>query len=269
MYSPRLAFSLKGVDRFARGRWGAFISSVACVVSFAAGEGQRDLEARVLKGIDQAQELREHCLAGYTVTERYTIRNSHFDGVARMVVSTEYRKGAGKSYQIISRSGPSVLRGRVFDSLLRAESEMSRGAVREDSLIITRNYHMRLLGTENIGAKKCYVVELNPKRRSSHVLRGRAWFTFRDYNLVRIEGQPSASPSFWIGRPRVTRDYQPIDGIWLACKSQAHSEGLFTGRTDLTLEYVGYNLSLLAAQKLDSHAGHAAMAGCTTAPSGL
>jgi hypothetical protein len=220
-----------------------FLASWACLVCFGSTAGQSDAQAQILNGIDRAQEMRERCLEGYSVTEHYTIHNSHFEHIAEMTVRMTYRKGTGKSYQIVSRTGPSLLRNRVFDSLLRAESEMSRGSARENSLITTRNYRMRLLGTETIEANNCYVIELEPIHRSSHVLRGRAWFRIGDFGLVRIEGRPAASPSFWIGRPQVTRDYQLVDGFWLACKSHARSDGLFAGHTDLTIEYTDYEVS--------------------------
>lgn len=212
---------------------------------FAAPGGRSqvpDLQAQVLQGIDKAQEYRERCLEAYTVTEHYSVRNSRFDETARMVVKTTYRKGQGKSFQVVSRSGPSLLKGRVFDSLLHGESEVSRVPAREHSLITTANYHMRLIATEKIDGRDCYVVELEPKHRSSHVLRGRAWFTRDSYALVRIEGRPAASVSFLTGRPFVTRDYQFFDGFWLAVKSHAHSQGFFAGESDLTIDYTGYTV---------------------------
>jgi hypothetical protein len=208
----------------------------------SAPSQQTDLQAQVLQGIDKAQEFRERCLDGYTVTEHYNMRNSRFSEPARITVKTTYRKGQGKSFDVISRSGPSLLKGRVFDSILRGESEVSRGAVRERSLITTANYHMRLLATEKMEGRDCYVVELEPKHRSSHVLKGRAWFTRDSYSLVRIEGRPAASVSFLTGRPFVTRDYQLFDGFWLAVKSHAHSQGFFAGESDLTIEYTGYTI---------------------------
>ena len=81
----------------------------------------------VIRGIEQAQEYREDCLAGYTVTEEYSIKNSHFDEPAIMTVHVTYQRDTGKKYEVISRKGPNFLQKRVLDRLLAEETAMSRG----------------------------------------------------------------------------------------------------------------------------------------------
>jgi hypothetical protein len=221
------------------------ISAVSIVLVVLAAEPnpkQEGLEQEVVRGIDHAQEVREQCLEGYSVTERYVLTNSHFDQQAEMVVKAEYHKGTGKTYQVVSRSGPSLLKGRVFDSILRGEMDMSRGEVRSRALIVSQNYTIHLVAEDTLNGRRCYVVTLDPKHRSPHMVKGRAWVSADEYWVMRIEGRLAASPSFWTGRPVIVREYAPIGGFWFAQKSQVHSEGFFAGKTSFSEEYSDYKI---------------------------
>jgi hypothetical protein len=197
----------------------------------------------VVQGIESAQRYKDQCLGGVTLTERYTVKNSHFNDPATMTVHVTYTKGAGKAYQVISRSGPSLLQRRVLDRLLEEEGAMSRGQERQRALLTSANYSMELAGTEKVAGRQCYVVNLVPKSRNTHLLKGKAWVDSSTFSLVRIEGRPSASPSFWTGRPLIVRDYIPVQGFWLAQHSRATSEGFFAGTTELDVQYMDYSVS--------------------------
>ena len=159
-----------------------------------------------------------------------------------MTVGTVYRKAEGKVYHIISRSGSTMLQSRVFDRLLREEGEMSRGEARRQTLVNSQNYVIHSTGEEICSDRKCYVVELTPRTASAHLIKGRAWIDAQDGSLIRIEGKPTASPSFLAGRPLITRDYEKVGDFWLAKRSHAQSESLFFGQTDLQIEYVDYHI---------------------------
>ncbi len=205
---------------------------------FYATDQQQDL----IRRIDSAELLRENKLAGYTVTEYYTIKNSHISRPAEAIVQTTYKRGEGKTYKVLSRTGPSLLRNTVLDRLLQDEGEMSRGRARELAIITSANYKFRLIGTEPVGGILCDVIELNPKRKSPYVLKGRMWVRATDMNLVKIEGRPPTSASFFAGRPQVVREYKQIDGFPLAQDSHAVSEGFFLGKSTVDIEYRDYHV---------------------------
>ncbi|HYM13132.1 MAG TPA: outer membrane lipoprotein-sorting protein [Bryobacterales bacterium] len=200
-------------------------------------------EENVIQGVDQAELDRETNLAGYSVTEHYTLRNGRFQATAEMTVAAIYSKGAGKSYQVLSRSGSSALQTGVLDKLLLEEAEMSRGNTRQHALATSANYKMRILGEESLAGRQCEVLEIIPRTKSTHLLKGRAWVDAEDHSLVRIEGKPSAGPSFWSGRPMIVREYERIDGFSLATKSHALSDSFLLGRTELTIEYSDYKVT--------------------------
>lgn len=201
-----------------------------------AGDRQQDL----IRRIDAVELAREARLTGYTVTEYYTIRNSHFSRPAEVTVETTYTRGQGKIYKVLSRSGPSFLANGVVDRLLREESEMSRGRVREQAIITSANYEMKLVGQEKVDGVTCDVIELTPKRKSPYLLKGRIWVDAADAMAVKMEGRPPASASFFEGRPQVVREYKKIDGFAFAERIHAGSSSFLFGKSSVDIEYRDY-----------------------------
>jgi hypothetical protein len=209
-----------------------------CAGNVDASDTQQDL----IRWIDQKELSREARLAGYTVTEYYTIRNSHFSRPAEATIETTYKRGQGKTYKVLSRSGPSLLRNRVLDRLLQEETQMSRGRTRARSLLTSANYEMKLVGRDPVDNSVFDVVELIPKRKSPFLLKGRMWVDPARMMIVKIEGRPPASASFFVGRPQVVRQYTQIDGFPLAQHSHAVSSSFFFGQSTIDIEYRNYHV---------------------------
>jgi hypothetical protein len=229
--------------RYAQAIGRAQVVSIAMLSAAMPIRAQVIDAAKVVQGVENAQSYKEQCLAGLTATEHYTVKNSHFNEPALMTVHVTYKRGAGKTYEVVSRSGPGLLQRRVLDRLLEEESAMSRGTERQRSLLTTANYSMEVTGSEQIAGRQCYVLRLTPKSRNTHLLKGRAWVDSTTFSLVRIEGRPSASPSFWTGKPLIVREYIPVQGFWLAQHSRATSDGFFAGNTQLDVQYTDYSVS--------------------------
>ena len=178
----------------------------------------------LIRGIDQAELNRQQNLAGYTVTEYYRVTNSHFQT------------------SVQSRSGPSLLQSKILDRLLASEHDMSRGTARSKSLMTSANYEFKLIGEETVGGRACELVSLNPKAKSTYLVRGKAWLDAKSFILVRLEGKPTQSPSFFAGSPAIVREYQEIDGISVARQSRATTESFLLGKTEVTIDYLDYQL---------------------------
>ncbi len=202
----------------------------------AATPDEEDLARR----IDQAVFRQQALLESYSDLEHYTLRNSRLKDTAEMVVRTEYHQDKGKTFHVISETGPAILRIRVFKSLLVDEQDRSNGEMKRESSVTSANYRMRLAGRTTFENRPCYILELIPKRKTKYLLSGRAWVLADDYSLVRIEGKTAASVSFWTGKPFIVREYQKIDGFWVAKKTQATTSDWLTGRSDLMIEHSQY-----------------------------
>lgn len=226
-----------------RHRYAFLLAAILICSAGTCAAPEPDREESAIRGVDRAELDRETNLARYSVTEHYSVRNSRFHTSAEMTVSAVYRKGEGKSYQVLSRSGSSLLQTSVLDKLLQEEAEMSRGDARQHVLVTSANYKMKLLSEEPVDGRQCDVLELRPLTKSSRLLKGRAWVDAEYHSRVRVEGQPETSPSFWAGRPMLVLDYERIDGFSLAKQSHASASSLLLGKTELTIEYSGYKVT--------------------------
>src|SRR6185437_2982230 len=207
-------------------------------------EGATPLQTQeVISGINKAQEYREQRLVGYAVVEHYTVRNSHFEEAAEMLANVRYQKGTGKTYQVLWRKGPGFLQRRVINRILREDGNLSRPSERMHTLLTSANYSMKVQGTEMLRGKRCYIVKIHPRAHNFALIEGTAWVEVKDFSLVRIEGRPAASPSFWTGRPFIEREYIALEGFSFPQHSRATSKGFFTGKSELNIDYSQYVIS--------------------------
>jgi hypothetical protein len=201
------------------------------------------LSQDVISGIDRAQQSREQKLARYTGMEHYTVRNSHFKEPAELEAKVFYEKDGGKTYEILWRKGPGLLQERVINRILKEDTALSRSPERSLTLLTSANYSMTVQGMQLLLNEQCYIVQIRPRMLKFSLIEGIAWVDADDFSLRRIEGRPVASPSFWIGRPFIQREYTLLDGLSFPQHSRATSKGFFTGKSELDVEYSQYVFS--------------------------
>ena len=207
------------------------------------GDGTITLPSQdVIASIDKAQENREHQLTGYAAREHYTVRNSHFNHSAELEAKVVFRKGKGKTYTILSRSGPGVLQERVIGRILKEDAKLSSSVERPHNLLTSANYSIELKGIQSLHGTSCYVVKILPRVHNFALIEGDAWFDGQSFSLLRIEGKPAASPSFWTGKPLIEREYIIVEGLSFPQHSRATSKGFITGKSELTIDYSEYEL---------------------------
>ena len=129
----------------------AFLFGLAVTVPF---HGQQGVGAPIVQRIDAAVNAREQGLLGYTVTEHYAVFRGHDQEhpAADMQVKTTYRKDKGKSYSILSESGPELLR-KALEMVLDNERLITQPANRAGAVITSANYEMTVKGSEPITAR--------------------------------------------------------------------------------------------------------------------
>jgi hypothetical protein len=149
----------------------------------------------------------------------------------------------GKTYEIISRSGSPVLQKHVFDALLDAEVETSKQQGNHE-LLTPENYSFRLIGQEDYAGHPCYVLETEPKHKDKRLLKGKMWISKEDYGLVHMEGKPSDSLSFFVGRPMIVQDFSRIRDFWWVSQRHSYIDGFFSGKADLVIDYSDYEFEM-------------------------
>lgn len=202
------------------------------------GDGTIDQE-RVIDGMIRAQASRFEQFEGYNRLQHYSVTTSRFGLSAELVARMHRDRVKGKSYEVISRSGSPVIQSHVFDPLLEAEVETSKqsGSI---ELLTRENYTFRLLKQDMLAGQLCYVLETDPKRKDKRLLKGRVWVDAEDFGVVHVEGRPSDSLSFWVGRPLIVQEFMKASGYWWASKRKSFIDNIFLGKSELVIDYTDY-----------------------------
>lgn len=233
--------------RLARHLWVFWITAIlASSVSFA--QQVPDITA-IVHGVDASVKNRIDHLAAYTVTEHYALFRGKDEThpTAEMLVKTTYRKQTGKSYEIESESGSSFWRNEVLAALLDNEKRMSQPANTETALINSTNYEMNLdeNAREQINGRDCLVLDINPRRNSQFLFKGKLWVDVKDFAIVQLKGTASKSAFFLASAANVTRQYDKVSGLPMATHAQAISGSSLLGQTVVKIDYTNYQLDLV------------------------
>jgi outer membrane lipoprotein-sorting protein len=218
----------------------------------AALEAQQTGEAAVIRGIDAAVQTRIESIAGYTVNERYAVfrGSDETHPVAEMAVKTVYRQETGKSYTIVSQSGPEIVRKMAFGNLLESEKNINLPGNREASWFTSANYEMKLKpgGAERLDGRECLAVAISPRRKAPNLIEGTLWVDAKDYTIVRIQGTASKSPSLFAGATQMMREYANVSGFAMATHARATSNVFLLGKITVTIDYSDYQIQLRTAK---------------------
>ncbi len=192
--------------------------------------------------IAQTEERKHLDLQDYSGTRRYILRNSHLGRDAILTVRFSYRKGQGKTYQVIDAQNAEGMGRRILDRVLEAEVDASRPGHHENGGVTPAHYDFQLLGMESHAGHLCYVMGVRPKSKSKYLLQGKAWIDARDFALVKLEGRPTVNLSFWVGKPLVVQEFEKVGDFWMASRNSSHSDSRLLGKAELTIEYTGYQV---------------------------
>jgi outer membrane lipoprotein-sorting protein len=202
--------------------------------------------AAILQKVDAAVKARVDGIDGYTVTEHYAVFRDKDEthAVAEMTVKTTYKRETGKSYQILSESGSTLMRSLVLQTILDNEKHVNEPGVREGSWITTANYEMQVKpgGIQKVDGRDCVAIALTPRRKEPYLLLGTLWVDARNGEIVRIEGKGSKSSSVFTGETQMMRQYVDIDGFGEAIHARGVSDSFLFGPTVVTIDYKDYQI---------------------------
>jgi hypothetical protein len=216
--------------------------------SLSAAQQPPDIST-IIHGVDASVKNRIDHLEAYTVTEHYAVFRGKDDTqpTAEMVVKTTYRKQQGKSYEIISQSGSPFWRNEVLATLLSNEKHMSLPGNVETALIDSANYEMKLDANarEQLNGRDCLVLDINPRRTSQFLFKGKVWVDAHDFAIVLLKGRAAKSAFFLASAADVTRQYDEVKGLPMATHAQAISASSLLGQTVVKIDYTNYELDLV------------------------
>jgi hypothetical protein len=205
-------------------------------------------EEEILDRLLRVQRQRVAEVESFTRLQHYSASDRRFNVQADMVAQMTYERGKGKRFDVISRTGSSTIQTRVFDRLLAAEVEATKKSLSSGGPVNPTNYRFRLVGQTVYDGRSCYLLEIQPRRKNEELINGKAWVDSSDFDIIHEEGRPSASLSFWIGRPMVSTDYVKIDKFWFVRRRHSVADSFLLGHSELTLDYSDYHVVIAEPQ---------------------
>lgn len=194
----------------------------------------------------QARAQNQALLRPYEVTRLYILfGKERADNKSEVTAHVRFVPPNVKKYSIGETNGSSLGR-RIVRRMLDGETKIVKDYGATD--ITPANYDFRYVGEEDVSGRRCYVIELLPKRVDKQLLRGSAWIDAKTYRLRRTRAEPAKSPSWWLKDIEVEFSYGEVEGMWLQTSSEFRARVRIFGTHTMTSHDVKYELGLLAPQ---------------------
>lgn len=198
---------------------------------------------QLMQRVNAADEARESEVTKIVSTRRYVLHNQRWQKDAVMRVRMISEPGAGKRYEILGMENAEGLQKKILERILQGEVEASRIRSHEaDTSLTSANYNFVPQGSHVIEGRPCTLVLLKPKRKTKYLIDGKACIDTKENAVLRVEGKTARSVSFWIGSPSIVQSFRKVDGVWVSCSNKSTSDVRFLGSTQLTVDFVEYDI---------------------------
>jgi hypothetical protein len=226
-----------------------FLLSTLALAAGDPGEPQPSADEVVSRMIERDQK-RQAAFDSYTARRRYILENDRHHKRAEMLVRMKCLNDGSKQFEVVSSAGWGSARKHVFPRLLSAEVDASQPGSRDRSRIIPQNYTFTMVGADTVNDRRAYVIAATPRTANKYLMKGKIWVDAEEYAIVRIEGQPAKSPSFWVKSVHFVHTYGKQGSFWLPVSNNSVTDVRIFGGTELKIEYFGFLPNAPAAASL-------------------
>lgn len=196
---------------------------------------------QIVAGIQARNRIQSQTLKQYHALRTYSVEYHGLGTMsARMQVEVTYDSAHGKSFRIVSQSGPLLLRDAVLKRALSSEAEASKEKGAAD--LSPANYRFRLLGTDNVTGRPAYVLDVQPLKPEKFLYRGSVWVDAANFGVLKIQAAPAKNPSFWISKTTIWVTNELTDGFWLPELTRSKTTVRMGGTATLTIDYGSYQI---------------------------
>lgn len=207
------------------------------VSSVALGQAGPSLSAtEVVCRMLRSEQEQEKNLQHYRMVREYRLNNEDGSKAVKLVANVSYDGAAAKSIEVVQESGSEGIFRKVLKKVVETEVRASREEGRREMRLSPENYNFKLLGSEDRDGRPAYVLQLLPKRKSKFLIDGRLWVDAQEFAIVRVEGRPAASLSFWVGKPDITQSFQKVGDVWLMSRNESLTRAKLIGKVTFVME---------------------------------
>jgi hypothetical protein len=198
----------------------------------------------IVEKIMAANARRSAELRGFQGKRKYELQYHSFLGGrdASMDVLATYSAPDQRSFSVISQSGSKLLLNRVLLKLLESEKEAFEH--RKQVELSPENYKFELVGMDGTTTgNPCYVLTVKPHKDNKFLYAGKIWIDAHDFAVVRMEGAPAKSPSFWVRDTQIDSQWQKVGNFWFIAHNHSVSHIRMGGVATLTIDYGDYQIT--------------------------
>jgi hypothetical protein len=209
--------------------------------------------AQIVDQMQRHNQARASALKHYQSVRHYQVeyRGYAVKLAAEMDVEVNFDARAGKSFRIVKQSGSKVLGEKVLKRAVDSEKEASQA--QEATALTAANYRFRLVGSENLGGRPAYVLEVEPLTPSKFLYRGRVWVDAAEFALVKIDAEPAKNPSFWIARTLIRQSFAKTGDFWLPQENRSETKVRVGGNAVFAIDYGTYRIE---SSRMEPKGGH-------------
>jgi hypothetical protein len=224
------------------------------VAAASSADGVRPAVAEIVARMLEKNKERTAALEHYESERTYKVEYNGTGGEhhAELQVRMVYTGPDQKQFTVESESGSKFMCDKVLRKLVEGEQEASARSNRMQTTLGPENYDAALVGEETVategGPVRAWVLQVTPKVDNKFTYHGKVWVSEDDYAVVKIQGEPAKSPSWWINHAAFESDYVRRGDVWLPAKNVSSSHVRLGGEATLTIEYGTY--PVVAAQAL-------------------
>jgi hypothetical protein len=199
----------------------------------------------IVRRLTEARDENRNRLRPYEVLRQYKLFTKEAAiNKSEVLAAIEYVPPNVEKFRIHKAEG-TAFGEKIVRKILQNENQVIGSPT--DTDISPRNYGFRFVREDNLKGSRCYVLEINPLRKDTNLLRGLIWVDANTYLLHRIDGEPAKEPSWWVRDIHVVLDFENVQGMWLQNALSSTANVRFLGRHSLTARDVEYKMGDIEA----------------------
>jgi hypothetical protein len=199
---------------------------------------QPDLTTLVRR-ISEAQAQNHTRTIPYTVTRDYKVFGTNAERPRTEVVAkVNFLPPNMKTYDIDQSTGG--MGEKVIRRILDHEVDAARDP--REMMVNEQNYRFDYDGEESVDKLPCYRLTIAPKHDRKDLLNATIWVDKNSYRIVRMEGEPAKSPSFWVKDVHLVLDFGEVAGMWMQTEIHALARLRFGGEYKIVSQDLDYDV---------------------------
>jgi hypothetical protein len=230
-----------------RPRWPRSILIYLAAAASLSGQPQTTAptSSEIITQMVQAQAANHARFLSYTVRRDYKLFEGKTTGLpeSHVIADITVVPPSFKKYTIENAAG-SGLGERIVRKALDSEVDFAKDSGTAD--ITAENYNFVLVDQDEQNGRRCYVLELIPRRKSRNLLNGTLWVDAETHLPQRVEGVPAKNPSWWLTDVRISLSYGYVGPMWVQTSSTVTANVRILGPSSMAWQDVSYRLGNLA-----------------------